>query len=365
MIKLRIIALLLVLIGATPIATPPAALPAETVITGSFPDPVAFSASLPINPAEINQIMLLLQVGASQTPLALVAGPDDMVVGDDGVQVHLPVMLQDFGLPPGLTVRAHWEITMRDGGLIRTTTASMDWVDGRYAWTETRGDGFRLHSYGLSDSFLAEITSMTDETVRNLTERYHLSLETPIAIWIYPESEAFSASRPANSREAVAGFSVSPYGVILATVPDGNIAEFGRVVPHEISHQMLAGATDNAYATLPVWFDEGMATQTQIGGTGGFLAMAQSALADDRLIALSSLEYSFPFDRTAASLAYAESWSAIEFMRSRWGDDGVSHVIATLADGAPIDDALSSALGLTEPDFEHAWREWLASANGA
>ena len=51
--------------------------------------------------------------------------------------------------------------------------------------------------------------------------------------------------------------------VIMAVLPPGNYDEVGRVVPHEISHQVLHQATDNPFSRPPQWLNEGLAVYWQ------------------------------------------------------------------------------------------------------
>src|SRR5699024_11116519 len=114
----------------------------------------------------------------------------------------------------------------------------------------------------------------------------------PVAIWIYPDYEGFTTTMQANTRESVAGMSYPGASVILAIVADSDEREYGRVILHEISHQVLFHATENPYGYPPLWFDEGLATHYQTGGTGHYPAMVWRAAENRTLFDISSLNMS-------------------------------------------------------------------------
>ncbi|MBA2247475.1 MAG: hypothetical protein H0W23_05055, partial [Chloroflexia bacterium] len=181
----------------------------------------------------------------------------------------------------------------------------------------------------------------------------------PIDLWVYPSAEDFRGAQQQNSREAVAGASYPGYLLVMAVIPQGDTREIERVVPHEISHQVLFQATRNPFTLPPLWFDEGLATHYQTGGTDGYPGMVLAALREDRLFALDSLDTTFPYLPAQATLAYAASWSAVEYIRERYGDDGIERLITAFATGDPYDTAIQNAFGVTLDGLDDQWRDWI------
>ncbi len=181
-----------------------------------------------------------------------------------------------------------------------------------------------------------------------------------ISIWVYSSYEDFAGTRQGNQREAVAGVTYPGMDTTVVIVPNGDEREFGRVVPHEISHQVLFAATQNAYGPPPVWFDEGMATHTQIGGTDGYEGMVARAENDGVLFDIQSLSESFPYGPAQATLAYASSWSMISYIEERWGPEGITRMIDAFADGLPEEEAIPAALDITLDELNMAWKAWIS-----
>jgi hypothetical protein len=183
----------------------------------------------------------------------------------------------------------------------------------------------------------------------------------PLRIWLYPSRDTFRGAQQPNSREAVAGASYPGYLLVAAIVPDGNHRELGRVIPHEVSHQVLFQATQNPFTLPPLWFDEGLATHYQIGGTDGFMPLVSDALKRDGLFDVAALDTAFPYSSRQATLAYAMSWSIIAYIRDAYGDEAIGRMIAAFGTGMPYADAIESALGLSRFDMNREWRAWIGT----
>ena len=85
-------------------------------------------------------------------------------------------------------------------------------------------------------------------------------------------------------------------GVIQAVVPENSESEVRRVLPHEISHQLLYQATANPFTVTATWIDEGLAVVGQTGGKDFYRDVVADAYNDDELLSLRGLISAFPFD---------------------------------------------------------------------
>jgi hypothetical protein len=199
----------------------------------------------------------------------------------------------------------------------------------------------------------------TQAVIDDLETRYGLQQIDPVTIWIYPDYEAFAATMQPNSRESVAGVSYPASSLITAIIRDGDDREYGRVIPHEISHQVLYHATNNPFTFAPLWLDEGLATHYQVGGSAHYAGMVLDAAEDDRLFAITSLNASFPYSAAQASLAYGASWSFVEYLEQTYGPEGIAALIDAIATGVSTDEALEQAFGATSGELNDAWHDWV------
>jgi hypothetical protein len=89
--------------------------------------------------------------------------------------------------------------------------------------------------------------------------------------------------------------------------------------------------------------------------------VAAAAARRSRLIPLLSLEGPFQLlSEDDATLAYAESLSAVAHILRRRGEIGVVRLINALGDRLPSEEALPVSLALSYTEFQKSWEEHLA-----
>jgi hypothetical protein len=322
--------------------------------TPDFPNGVAFSVSAdadrPIVKAD------LLYTKAEVETLNLESA--DVTPGQH-VDVTLPVDFRSAYVPPGVDITYYWRLTDDSGDVTETEPKMVTWMDTRFSWEAISTAQVSVHYYTGDKTFAQTILDSAQSTIDRLQPTFGVERSRPIRIWVYDSTTDFQGSQAPNSQEWIAGTAYPELQVILAVLPDGNEREVGRVVPHEISHQMLYQATRNPFNVPPTWLDEGLAVSNQANGNEGFQGMVESAAQDGRLFSIRSLTSEFPYDPAEATLAYAESYSVVRFILSEWGDDGMAAIVAAYRQGHSHDDALMQAIGVDMDGLDARWKESL------
>lgn len=343
---------------ASPLAT--ASIVDRTAVAIDFPAGLRFTGDLTL-PEDATMLSFLYQAGYDDGwNLIDVPASDITRHGDGTVTIDTTFDFQVLQVPLGIHLAYRWAAGTPEGQVV-SGIVETDWYDNRQPWQVLTSDQIVLHFYGMDAAFAQTILESAQGTVTDLERRYDLARSERLSLWIYPEASAFRDGLPANFRESVVGGSVVGYPLIVAVIPPGSDSEVGRIIPHEISHQVLFQATRNPFSLLPTWFDEGMATHIQIGGTSGYLGMAIAAEKQDALFDLASLAGSFPYTPSQASLAYAASWTAIAYIEERWGEGGNAALIRAFGEGLPEDEAIPQALGISMTQFTADWKSWLAA----
>lgn len=131
-------------------------------------------------------------------------------------------------------------------------------------------------------------------------------------------------------------------------------SELRRVLRHELTHAIIDQKTKG---NCPHWLQEGIAQfldGTDVRATEAWLRRQTSPL-----IPLFRIEGPFR-DRDASSreVAYRESASAVSFLVSRIGRNGLLFLIQRLGEGRPFDRALLEA-GLSYTELQQAWESSL------
>ena len=118
--------------------------------------------------------------------------------------------------------------------------------------------------------------------------------------------------------------------------------EMASVLKHELAHSFIAQITHNR---TPSWLNEGIA-QVEQGMTTVAIGQRLASLYDSgRQVPLNQLESEFQGYSTAeASVAYAESLAAVEYIRATYGMSDLARLLQRLGDGQGIESALRSTI---------------------
>lgn len=369
---LAIVALLIVFSGGptwrlpdtrAQLASPAAVTPLEATTEAAidFPRGILLTGTVDVTGLELSSsssVDAFYRIGSDPT-LHMAAGTDRIAPRNGSVRVEVNLDLQSAFVPAGVELGVFWRVSLANGSYAESVSTPVSWFDDRWNWQTLESSQITLRYFDLDTEFAAKILESAQTTVSDLEQRFALARSAAISIWVYPSADAFRGAQQPNSREAVAGASYPGYLLITAIIPEGNLREIGRVIPHEVSHQILQQATENPFTLPPLWFDEGIATHYQIGGTEGFLDMVVRARERGELFAIESLDASFPYAPEQATLAYATSWSVIAYIREVHGDAGIAAMIRAFGTGIPYADAIETALGMTRDDLDQEWRAWI------
>ncbi|MDF2763021.1 MAG: hypothetical protein K0S83_1755 [Thermomicrobiales bacterium] len=258
---IRTVLLLALLSTAAPIApalaqdavedSAPAAIPALAVArneaTVEFPERITFSLDAETTDPIGNLELLYRSPGLETFSVEL----PPFEAGATELAVEHPVDLHAGEVPPGIDIQYRWRITEADGDVVETPEQTLSWFDDRYDWTPLSGPNVTVYTYDADPAFQQAILDAAERTVASLAESYDAELEQPIRVWVYADKDHLYGALPPNSEPWIAGAAFPALHVIMAVLPPGNYDEAGRVVPHEISHQVLHQATQNAFNSPP------------------------------------------------------------------------------------------------------------------
>jgi tetratricopeptide (TPR) repeat protein len=130
-----------------------------------------------------------------------------------------------------------------------------------------------------------------------------------------------------------------------------------RVLRHELAHSFLAARTGG---NCPTWLQEGVSQWLEGGDPERDDAAVAAAARQGRLLPLLNLEAPFhALSEADATLAYAESLSAVAHVLRKRGEAGIVRLINALGDRIPSEEALPVSLALSYPEFQRSWEEHL------
>lgn len=350
---------------AAPLAAPPGVATTVEIAAGE-PD-ISFPAGISF-PVEVSSSEPIAEIDLLYHPVGVETLTLDAAEFDPGAAVAIDheLDLRDGSLPAGIDLRWRWRVTEADGDVAETPERVLTWFDDRFSWQEVAGAQVRVHFYGGDAAFAGEVLATAERTIDKLNRRFGAELTDPIETWVYADREDFLSAQAPNSEPWVAGAAYPELRLIQAVLPPGDRQELGRVIPHEISHQVFEQATDNPFNVPPRWLDEGLATLAQEAGRGPSWMRLRAAAEAGQVPPLRTLNGAFPYDTDATLLAYAQSMAVVAYVIDTYGETGLSDLIAVFRDGVTYDQALVGTLGVTIDELDAAWRAGvLAQADAA
>jgi hypothetical protein len=259
-------------------------------------------------------------------------------------------------MPPGVDISYFWRLETASGAILETPEQVVLWADSRFDWQPLQGNLVTVYAYNNDPGHNQAILDSAERTIAELSQEYDAEMDEPIRIWAYSSGEDFVGALAPNSESWIAGAAYPQLGIIMSVLPPGNLDEVGRVVPHEVSHQVLSQATENPFNGPPVWLDEGLATQAQENGAERFPEFVMSAAVNGMLEPIPVLNSQFPYDAEGALLGYAQSESIVDFIADTYGDDAIARLIAVFREGVSYDEAVQRALGVTMEELDEQWQ---------
>lgn len=328
----------------------------EAILT--FPSQVRFELELPAG-HNIVQAELFYDVQKFSCIDVPARAPAEL----DGNLVSWTWVLSRSGnLPPGTSVDYWWVLTDAEGNETAVSPQTFTFTDDRYNWRIVEAENIRLHWYEGNQVGPTLLDASVDSLERLETEM-GIRLEEPVDIYIYGSS--------ADMRDAVlfvqewaGGVAFTEFNTILMGVPPRIVDTWGvDVVPHELAHLVIAQYGRSCVGgSRPTWLDEGLAVYAEGPPDTETLADIRAGINDDAFEPLRSLSGSFAADHTQAGIAYSQSFSVVNYLLDTYGQEAMQTLLRRLAEGEPIDEALTAVYGLTTDTLESAWREAIGAS---
>jgi hypothetical protein len=162
-----------------------------------------------------------------------------------------------------------------------------------------------------------------------------------------------------TGRDWVGGQARPELGAVVIAVPpeQGYASRMKRYLPHEITHLLVYQlVTPIGYRYVPEWLDEGLATANERLPTPEYALALEEARKAGQLLSVEELCIPFSPDPRTAMLSYAQSASVVQFIRQRYGADGIRKLLSAYANGASCTSGVEEALEISLDKLESDWR---------
>lgn len=271
-------------------------------------------------------------------------------------------MIRSGNPPPGAQVAWSWDLRLADGSSLTTPEQHVTLTDDRFAWRKVTAPGLALNWYE-GDEVGPVLLDAAESALRRLEDEMGIQLQQDVTFYIYASAD--------DMRQAVlylqdwaGGVAFSPYSTILIGVPPRTLQDYGvRTVAHELTHLVVGQFGRSCVGgSRPTWLEEGLASVAEGDPDSRIENDLTRALRDDSFLPLRSLNGAFPAHNSAASLAYSQSYSVVQYLLNTYGEAPMQALILALADGLGYDDALQQTYGFNVDGLDVAWRAAIGAA---
>lgn len=354
----RVLVMIAMIAAVTPVVGPApahAAGPGITVLRNvaadAFPTRLTFSLQAQ-SAVDIASVRLAYQVG--DEPITRIARAT--FVPGPRVSASYQIDLRQTYLPPGVAVQYVWQIQDQSSAQLTTPPARVVVGDPRFSWRTQTLYPVTLHYHDVDDQYAHVLLDTAAQALANASVATGVRVIKPVQVYVYGNEADLQAALGAGVDPWVGGQAFPTYRVTLLYTPLSDVVTAQQSVAHEMTHLDLDGASDDPLGPLPTWLDEGLAMVVSARDIDPTFAQAlQNAARDRRLLSLQSLSGTFPEDPGQATLAYAESDSAVRYFERQYGQPKLIQLIDAFHQGETSGEAFRATVGVTPLDFQNAW----------
>jgi hypothetical protein len=321
-----------------------------------FPDEISFVLSAkgeePIESVQLEFGTDALACGQS-TNRAL---PEDFAEGTS-VDVEWTWNLRRTGpIPPGTKVWWRWILQDSSGNRTQTPVQELYFEDESHDWETLETESLILYWYAGDSPFAQNLIDAGEEALGRLLQMTGVEIDNKLRLYIYANSDEMQ-SATLFAPDWSGGLAFAEHSTVLAAIDPASLDWGKRVVAHELTHVIIGRYTFSCIESMPIWFNEGLAMNTEGELEDYYKVLLEDAINEDDLQSVRELGEIFSNDPTRARLAYAQSYSLVSFLIDEYGQEKMLSLLDAFRDGTPEDQALLNAIGLDRDGLEGAWRE--------
>ena len=281
------------------------------------------------------------------------------------VRVEASLELRGGVIPPFSTVTYWWEFGDESGQTAQTPRAAFEYIDNRFNWQTATDAGITVRWSDGDAAFGESALDVAQDAMPTLVDEIGASPPV-VEIYLYPSREQLISTLRLGGRDWAGGQARPELGVVLVDVPNSPAAasEMRRLIPHELTHLLVYQAAQPHYDRVPTWLNEGLATANEWLPDPDLEVALDDAFRTGRLLPFESLCAPFPAEVDAARLAYAQSGSLVQFVRDRYGGQGIRALLAAYRQNATCAAGVERALGISLQTLESDWRAGRRAGSG-
>ncbi len=199
------------------------------------------------------------------------------------------------------------------------------------------------------------------KTVQEISEMLNFVPQQPFLVVIANTQAVYWHFTDRRSPDWSAGITDYTNGTIVLKSPKlgkTTLWDYDETLRHEIAHMVIGQNVDPM--RLPRWLNEGLAMVIAGQHSMGQMYTLAQHVANKSLISLTGLEQLLHFSHSKASLGYAESHSAVQFILKEFPKNTLEQVLHQMQNSdLSWAQSFSEVTGLSQFYFEQHWRSYL------
>ena len=270
---------------------------------------------------------------------------------DPGQRITASLDLDTSGsvyLAPGTQVEYYYIIRDSLGNEHQTSLGTLEYVDTRFQWKEVQAGPLVLRYHDVGESRVTSVVNQVETELERIAGILPAWDQEPMKGIIYNRrSEAVAAfprqSQSITAQGVYAGFSFPATGVFVG------LGFQSRIIVHEAAHLMMHQALGSNALRQPAWLSEGFASYVEPNSR----AYSGRSLSS-RGLPLRAMS-SQPGTARAIATFYRKSESVVAYLIEEHGADSFQRLLAQLAEGRTINQALEDTYGFDVDGLESRW----------
>ncbi|MBN1977302.1 MAG: hypothetical protein JW918_07870 [Anaerolineae bacterium] len=271
-------------------------------------------------------------------------------------------------LNPFDTIIFRWEIEYDGDKRYTVGERQLEYVDNRFAWGQVSDEETHITIHWIEGEgdlkFGQTALDIARASLQDINAELRAPLPEAINIYIYDTQDNLNAAMILSGRDWAGGQAHPDLGVIVVAIPPNSLVATSRMerfIPHEITHLLVYQiVTPEGYRYVPEWLDEGLATANERLPNVDYGLMIEEYQQRGQLIPLRELCVPFSPDSQTAYLSYAQSGSVVDYIRERYGAQGIRDLLAAYKNGASCTSGVEEALGISIDALDANWQASLA-----
>lgn len=257
--------------------------------------------------------------------------------------------------PPGTEFEVTFVLRNDDGTALESPTYSVEYLDQGRRWSRIGDDQLQLIYYGINGRAMRSLFDNTHRNVERIKRVLAVHDHPPLRAIIFPNIRELTRYGPTISQTAAdgtffGGFAYSRYFLTIMASPSVS------VLTHELTHLLHDIAMESpATVQAPAWLTEGIATYLE-SGTRQHIPLSYRRASGGAAVKRFREMSTVPGRLEDISRFYRQSADFVGFLIEQHGDPSLGELLAELANGANLDDALTTVFGGNLDQLENQWR---------